>query len=253
MPSVRNPRLVAFALAVLVGLVPACTDKKKPTPPDPEAGLRAARARLAVLAQATANGVYDATYRFVQEESNATGTIRIRQRPPQYRIDINSKDSASFFSLKTGTVSCSARKSKRSCFLVARPGEEVPALFDPGVQRLFRDAVQDLATHPNTYLVTAIPPSPSPSATPSPGALPVGECFQVQRIKASTGPDQPAGFEDGTYCFAERGIATRIEVASGRLILRDVGGAPTAKAFKPTAKVVKLPNLSPTPTPSKSK
>jgi hypothetical protein len=255
MRSVRTSRLAVVVLLLLT----ACNDKKKA--PDPDAPLRAAQARLAVLAQATANSVYDATYRFVQKPRNATGIIRIRQQPPRYRIDITATDSASFFALPTGTVSCSQKvknkKTTKTCFLVAKPGEPVPALFDPGVQRLFRDAVEDLAAHPTDYTVSTVTPSRTPSAvTPSAsasaGPLPAGECFLVTRAADTLAAE---GFEDGTYCFAESGVATSIAVASGTLTLTALGGAPHPDAFKPTgiSKVQKLPELTPTPTPSKKK
>jgi hypothetical protein len=240
--------LVVAALALVAG----CEKDKA----DPDAALRAARGRLAVLAQATANGSYDATYRFVQRPSGTAGTIRILQSPPQYRIDVVSKNSATYYSLTSGIVSCSHRGTKKTCFLVARPGEDPPALFDPGVQRLFRDAVEDLAANPTDYTVRAVPfpsDSVSPSTTPSPSAtpLPTGECFLVNRA-ASPAPDA-GGFEDGTYCMSEQGVATYIDVSSGTLTLTKLGDPPDARAFKPSAKVQKLPDLTPTPTPSKKK
>jgi hypothetical protein len=248
----------------------ACTESKKPPAPtaDPEAD---ARARLSVLAQATADGRYDATYRFVQRPSNATGTIRIRQAPPQYRIDVTSKGTASFFALANGVVSCTIKAKGTSCFLVARPGEEVPPLFDPGVQRLFRDAVEELARHPTEYHVTLVEPTPAatdfapttppvttPPATTAPAAsasaapLPVGTCFVVDRVTtASPSPGTTAaGFENGTYCFAEQGVATRIEVASGVLELVRLGGAPDRTWFTVPAKVQSLPTLPPSPKPT---
>ena len=247
---------------MLLLLALACTKgDPSPTPSgDPEA---AARGRLAVLAQKTADGEYDATYRFVQRPSNATGSIRIRQVPPQYRIDVTSKGTASFLSLTTGVVSCTVKAQGSTCFLVARPGEEVPALFDPGVQRLFRDAVEELAKNPNGYRVseftppldtseptppvTLTPQSPGATPTPSPEPLPVGVCFSVERLATPSPGTVAAGFEDGTYCFAERGVATRIEVKSGVLELVALGGAPDATWFAPPARVQQLPALSPTP------
>jgi hypothetical protein len=239
-------------LVLLLAAV-ACTGGEDPKPVgptfDPDAAQRDARARLAVLARATADGAYDAEYRFLQTDSKASGTVRIRQAPPRYRIDIQARRSASFFALMSGVVSCSTKGTKESCFLVARPGEEVPSLFDPGVQRLFRDAVEQLAADPNAYLVEKVdPPTPTPSAAPR---IPAGECFRVSRAASTPSPDQPAGFEDGTYCFAEQGVATSITVSSGTLTLVKLGGAPKAAAFKPPAKVQKLPDLSPTPSPKK--
>jgi hypothetical protein len=273
--AVVRLRTLAAVTALLL-VLPACTSGKKP---DPNAGMARARARLAVLAQATATNSYDASYGFRQLPSNSAGYIRIRQAPPQYRIDVVSKSSgASFFSLASGTVSCAQRSKRNTCFLVALPGEEVPALFDPGVQRLFRDAVEDLAANPTDYLVTALgtaspgatpsftatpstalstatgtPGSPSPSA--SPGGLPVGECFAVVRASGAPPATERGGFEDGTYCFAEQGVATSIEVASGTLTLGRLLGPPPAIVFKPTTKVVRLPDLAtpkPTPTPSQT-
>jgi hypothetical protein len=253
----RAVRTRLLALAVCVLLLPGCTDKKKAPPiSDPDAAGRDARARLSVLAQTTATGAYDATYDFVQVESRTRGQIRIRQVPPQYRIDVIGKDTASFFALRSRTVSCSQKAKKKTCFLVALPGEAVPPLFDPGVQRLFRDAVSDLAGHPNDYTVTRVPyptPTGSVTATPSASTAPTGECFSVMRNDVEPTPGRQ-GFENGTYCFDEiTGVATRIEVASGTLTLTRVGRDPDAAAFKPITKVVKLPDLSPTPTPKKKK
>jgi hypothetical protein len=260
MGPVRTP--TAVVLVAALALVTACEKDKA----DPDADLRAARGRLAVLAQATANGSYDATYRFVQRPSGTAGTIRILQSPPQYRIDVVSTNSATYYALTTGIVSCSRKGKKKTCFLVARPGEDPPALFDPGVQRLFRDAVEDLAQHPTDYTVRTVPNplvssgpgpssgSPSASASPSPSAspgLPTGECFAVNRA-ASPSADRN-GFEDGTYCLDERGVATYIDVASGTLTLTRLLDPPDARAFKPITKVQQLPDLTPTPTPSKRK
>jgi hypothetical protein len=267
--AVVRLRTLAAVTALLL-VLPACTSRKKA---DPNAGMARARARLAVLAQATATNSYDASYGFRQLPSNSAGYIRIRQSPPQYRIDVVSKSSgASFFSLTSGTVSCAQRSKRNTCFLVALPGEEVPALFDPGVQRLFRDAVEDLAANPTDYLVTAIgtaspgatpsftatpstatPESPSPGPSASPGGLPVGECFAVVRASGAPPATERGGFEDGTYCFAEQGVATSIEVASGTLTLGRLLGPPPAIVFKPTTKVVRLPDLAtPTPKPSQT-
>ena len=250
------PRLLA--LLACLALVVGCTNDAKKKPPaidDGSEAARAARGRLAVLAQATANGAYDATYTFVQHPSNTGGVIRIRQSPPQYRIDVVGKnDTASFYALRSGNVvSCSRTPKKKTCFLVARKGEEVPPLFDPGVQRLFRDAVQDLATNPTDYDVTPVP-APTGTPTPTPTATPaaVGECFTVNRTDAAPTPSPRGGFENGTYCFSEAdGVATRIEDASGTMTLTKLRPAPAADAFKPITKVLKLPELTPSPTPKK--
>jgi hypothetical protein len=242
-------RLVALLAAV--ALLPACTHEttRKP-PPNGNEALDAARARLSVLARATANAVYDATYvvtyRVPQATQDSKGSIRIVQKPPRYRIDIIGRDVASYYVGATGIVSCSIKGPKRTkrCFLVAHNGEPVPALFDPGVQRLFRDVVEDLAAHPTDYNVVAVP-------RPTPSGKQVGssECFTVVR-NASPSATR-TGFEDGTYCLAERGYATYIDVESGTLLLSRFGPPPPESAFKPFAKVEQLPDLTPSPTPKK--
>jgi hypothetical protein len=251
-----RPAVLLVALLVL----PACTHDKKKA--DPNAELNAARGRLAVLAQATANGSYIATYRFVQRSDGTAGTIRFVQAPPRYRFDVIVHNSASYFELPTGVVSCARKELKKTCFLVARPGEEVPALYDPVLPRLFRDAVADLAANPTEYVVRQVPypsasvspssASASASATPGPSAtpLPTGECYAVTRTSSTPSADR-TGFEDGTYCFAEQGIATYIDVTTGSMVLTAVGGTPNDASFKPITKVVRLPDLTPSPTPKK--
>jgi hypothetical protein len=249
----------AVLLVALLALLPACTHEKKKA--DPNAELNAARGRLAVLAQATANGSYIATYRFVQRSDGTAGTIRFVQSPPRYRFDVIVHNSASYYELPTGVVSCARKELKKTCFLVARPGEQVPELYDPVLPRLFRDAVADLAANPTEYVVRQVPfPSVSPSATasasatatPDPSAtpLPTGECYAVTHTSATPSADR-TGFEDGTYCFAEQGIATYIDVTTGSMVLTAVGGTPDDASFKPITKVQKLPDLTPSPTPKK--
>jgi hypothetical protein len=243
----------AVLLATLL-VLPACTHPKKKA--DPNAELNAARGRLAILAQATANGSYIATYRFVQRSDGTAGTIRFVQAPPRYRFDVSVHNSASYFELPTGVVSCARKEKKKTCFLVARPGEEVPELYDPVLPRLFRDAVADLAANPTEYVVRQVPfPSESvspPAASPAPSAtpLPTGECYAVTRTSATPSASR-TGFEDGTYCFAEQGLATYIDVTTGTITLTAIGGTPTDASFKPTTKVQKLPDLTPSPTPKK--
>ncbi len=236
-------------LAVLVLALAGCTGKPSVTSPDPGV---LARNRLSLLAAKAAGNSFDATYRFTERATAATGTIRIRQVPPQYRLDISTTTTASFFALRTGFVSCTRRKNRTdySCFLVARPGEPVPDLFDPGVQRLFRDAVTGLAEYPRDYAVQALSPSPSPSASPG---VPAGECFHVERTSTPSpraDGQVPAGFETGDYCFAEEGYPTRYDVATGTLVLVAVGPAPDPTAFQPPAKPATLPDLTPSPTPT---
>lgn len=182
---------------------------------------------------------FDATYTFTAKATGASGTIRVVQRPPEFRVDFTAGGStAQFFDLPSGVVSCT-RKEKVSCFLVARPGEPVPALFDPGVDDLFRDAVRDLATRPEAYDVT-VAPNPTGAA-----ALPAATCFHL--VRRVTSPPPSEGFESGDYCFTESGIPYAFRVASGEMTLQSLGTAPDDAAFTPPAPAASLPPLSPSP------
>ncbi len=235
----------------------ACSGDDKPTSviPTASASLSPAQQRLATLAGNAARASYDATYDFTEPTTKAGGTIRIATAPPSYRVDIrNTKTpttTAVFITTPTGTVSCTLRdRAKPSCFLVARPGEEVPATFDPGVQRLFSDAVADLSEHPERYAVAPIAPSPAR------GAVPAAECFRVDLLQRPTttpggAGKPPGGFETGDYCLAEQGLLTSLRVTSGTLTLSRLGPKPTPAVFTPPVPPVSLPPLpSGSPSPS---
>ena len=239
------------AVVLLAVLAAGCTDD--PATPDREPGdrLTVAQRRLAGLAGLAATASYDVTYDLAAR-SGGEGTIRIVAAPPSYRVDVALGGTPSTFIQRAGTVvSCTTAAGRASCFLVARPGEPVPDLFDPGVQRLFSDAVTDLAANPAAYAVDVVTPSASPG-----GRV---ECFDVRRLEptedesASSGAlptSDPTGFETGQYCFGSDGVLTRLAVSTGTLTLKARGPAPTASLFDPPATPVALPDLpssSPTP------
>lgn len=199
---------------------------------------------LARLANKVVHTRYDAVYTFEAPATKDTGSLRILASPPNYRVDITNRGTTSIFLVtRTRTVSCSiTRQNKRSCFLVARAGEEVPDLFDPGVQHLFSDAVADLGKNPLSYVVTRA------ANIRLPGGLPDGFCYDVDRVEPVVGED-PVGFETGRYCFAERGVMVLLAVKTGRITLKKLGPPPVAALFQPIAPVAALPDLSASPTP----
>ncbi|HVF19569.1 MAG TPA: hypothetical protein VNA14_04935 [Mycobacteriales bacterium] len=214
-----------------------------PAPPqvEPSDSLSAPQQRLAELAGLAAAASYDVTYALTAA-SGDKGTIRIVAAPPSYRVDVTLGGEPATFIQRDGTVtSCTRKAGRASCFLVARPGEPVPDLFDPGVQRLFSDAVAELATHPDDYAVESIPAESAPPADQ-------GECFDVRRVAASTSAStapaaDPTGFETGQYCFGPDGVLTRLDVTTGTLTLESRGAAPTESLFVPPATPVALPDL----------
>jgi len=248
--------------ALLLGCSSGGTDEPGPRPSSTTSGgLTQAQQQLAGLAGLAAAASYDATYD-LDARTGDTGTIRIVALPPSYRVDVTLRGAEpSIYIQKSGTVvSCRLKTGKPSCFLVARPGEPVPEIFDPGVQRLFSDAVADLGANPAGYLVDVIPSEPL-----AVGTVPA-TCFDVRRAGPSASPSaspdpspstanpvDPTGFETGEYCFADDGLLTRVAVSTGALVLKSRGAAPTLKLFDAPAKPAALPDLataaaSPTPT-----
>ena len=249
MRHVRPAR--ALPMLLLLAVAPACRGTTPTPTPTPTPTLSAAQRRLAAVAQAAATAVYDARYAFTAPATQDSGTIRIVNRPPGVRVDVTrNATTAVFIATPARTVSCTVTAAKKSCFLVARPGEEIPDIFDPGVQRLFTNAVGDLAADPAGYDVTELP-----GATPS-GTSPAAACFRVDRRAEPTASPSPAdpsasGFEDGRYCFAAGGYPTLIEVPTGSLRFTALGPAPTDATFVPPAPVAQLPAL-PSASPSAS-
>lgn len=245
--------MIRPALALLLLLTACTSDAPSPEPSattvtaSPSPTLSQEQQDLARLASKVAANRYDAVYGFEAPATRDVGTLRILASPPNYRVDITNRGTTSMFIVTPArTVSCSITpQNKRSCFLVARAGEEVPDIFDPGVQHLFSDAVEDLGANPLAYAVTRAP------NVRLPGGLPDGYCFDVRRLAPVAGED-PVGFETGRYCFAEQGVLTLLAVTTGRITLRRLGAAPAAAQFNPIAPVAALPDLTASPRPTSS-
>lgn len=192
---------------------------------------------LAGFAAKSATASYDATYSF--SAARAKGVLRIVASPPLFRVDITSGSRlAQFFQIDAGTVSCAKSQDKPVvCALVAGPGEKVPDVFDPRVQRLFTDGLEALAKDPGGYAISAKPDAPSSTA-----GVPVGRCFAVVRL-ADLQPVSPGavtapgkGFETGGYCFDPKSaVLTSVSVATGDLALTKAPAVPTAADFTPPA------------------
>jgi hypothetical protein len=237
-------------------LTTACTSDRAARPtasPSVSGGPSAAQQRLAELASKTVAASYDATYEFEARTTGGKGSIRILALPPNYRVDVISGDNtAQFYEIETGVVSCFVTKGKpATCLLAAKKGEPVPELFDAGAQRLFTSGLEALATNPQGYDVRALPDAPAANGQP------VGTCFHVERladlqtVSPGTVTPEGEGFESGDYCFDQAtGVLTSAAVTSGTLKLSKLGATPTAKDFQPPVKPVPLPSGSATPTPT---
>jgi hypothetical protein len=251
-----NRRLAALLVALPL-LAGACSDDKPTTEPSetPSPSISVSpspspeQLELGRLAGLAAVAKYDASYRFVESSTKKAGILRIVALAPYFRLDVTTDGTtAIFLTSPNRTVSCSVRGTKKSCFLAARKGEKVPDLFDPGLQRLFSDAVKDLAANPLNYAVTSSPNFDLP------GKLPTGKCFAVDKAPGApggSGPEDPTGFETGRYCFSPGGLLTHLSVETGRITMMKISPTPDIKDFNAPAPVKSLPPL-PSPTPSKS-
>lgn len=208
-----------------------------PTPSKPPENNPAAAAALGKIAGKSAAAAYDGTYDF--NAARAQGILRIVADPPQFRVDITSAGRlAQFFQIGLGTVSCAKSQDKPVvCALVAKPGEKVPDVFDPRVQRLFTDGLDALAKNPDGYSVSALPDMIGAAA-----GVPAGKCFHVSRLAdlATVSPgmvtDPGRGFETGDYCFdPASAVLTSVRVATGTLTLRKAPAVPTDADFTPPA------------------
>jgi hypothetical protein len=247
-------RTCAAVAAAGVLLTASCTSETKKTTASPAPNT--ARQQLAALASKTAAAAYDATYDFEARTAGGKGTLRIVAMPPtRYRLDVVSGGkTAQFYDVEAGVVSCALKPgAPTTCVLVAKKGEPVPDIFDPGVQHLFTTGPKALADNPDGYDVRSLPDAPAVAG------LPAGKCFHVERLAdlqtLSPGTVTPPGegFESGDYCFdPASGVLTSAKVTSGTLTLSKLGPAPTAAEFEPPAKPVPLPSTSATPTASPS-
>jgi len=155
-PALTALTAAALAAAVLGG----CQDSAPPaasatpTPPTTSAAPSptattpvTAEAAARTLARQLQGRPLDITYRIKRSNPDQpAGLVRIQRVGQRYRVDVTRGSSTS--SLRTaprGLVSCLRTPNDRSCFLVAKPGDRPPALFNPGVQRIITSVMPALA------------------------------------------------------------------------------------------------------------
>lgn len=216
-----------------------------PTPTTPAAE------QLAALAQAGTSAAYVATYELrtgsggppAPTSSPTPATAVVYRSPTALRLDVISKTGiAVLVENGQGRFSCRVAGAKKVCFKVAPSGGTLPPEFDPGLQRVFKVYLEDLAQHADDYRVRRA------GTTDARGDLPAGTCFTVAATASSspTATPSPAGGSDraipGTYCLSDEGVVTEVRFESGSLDLKKLAPAPTAKQLQPP--------VSPTPLPS---
>ena len=184
------------------------------------------RTALAGAAVASARD-FTATY-LLDSRTRLDATVRILHSGRLWRIDVDQGVTASRLLLgPDGAIACRvapANDSGSACLLVAQFRQPLPALFDPGIQRIFTTTLRALATAKQLNVNEL-------SALPASGQLKPAPCYRVSG----------AGIESGEYCLTDDGVLRRINFASGMLDLRAYGGPPPVEAFVPPATPTPLP------------
>jgi len=137
-----------------------------------------------------------------------------------------------------GVISCQIISPKdkkshpqRSCFLVSRKPAGLPELFDPEVQRLFRNNQRAITLSRTDVQVKHA------GTWRAPNGLGPSECFAIR------GKD----VDPGAYCYLTRpgptvGLLARAVFPSGTLEIRDAGQIRREGVFKPPVRPTPLPN-----------
>lgn len=180
---------------------------------------------LAALAKRGAAANFTARYSLDSSEG-PDATVQVFKRGSRYRVDITQDGiTAQLIRTAKGLVSCQRRGVAADCFLVAAPGEQLPALLDPGLQRIFTTGLELLAADHESVQVRRAEPLPSSTG-------PAASCFAVSG----------EGIDDGEYCLLDSGIPARASFAAATLELLGTGEPPPADAFVPPAKPTPLPD-----------
>jgi len=196
----------------------ATTESNGSVPPADEA--------LAELAKRGAAADFTARYA-LDSTDGRDATVQVFKRGSRYRVDVTQQGvTAQLMTTGKGLVSCQRRGVAADCFLVAGPGERLPALLDPGLQRIFTSTLDLLAGDTDSVQARRSQPLPATSALPS------ASCFAVSG----------EGIDDGDYCLLDSGIPARASFAAATLELLGTGEPPPADAFVPPTQPTPLPD-----------
>ena len=223
----QRPSLATLA-ASPSAVPPVATPTSTTSAPSPSAESGEDVARRA--AAATGRVPWAARYRLVSNDTaQPAGTVSVAVRGADVRLDLT-RDGGTAVLLRTaaGTVSCQLSGARRTCLSVAAAGEPLPAVFDPGLQRVFTSDLAALAAGRGHGATAG-------AVLAATGTLPAARCWQVP---AATGLDA------GTYCLSTAGVLRQATFASGVLSLTTVLPAPTPTRFTPPVRPQPLPSPS---------
>lgn len=218
--------LLAGALATVAALAgcggpgtpaaaPAPTPSATSATPADDAGARAARA---IGSTSTARYTLSAT-------DGTTAQVVVARHGRELRLDlVHGSDADSLLLTADGAaVSCRTSGKAPTCLRLAGPGQPLPPLLDPGLERVMTASL--------TYLAAGVATTRPTSSLPAAAQLPAAQCYDVTGI----------GQDAGTYCLSEDGLLRRAVFPSGTLDLVSLGPPPAAATFAPPVRPTPLP------------
>jgi hypothetical protein len=235
---------LVLAGGTLSALLAACgggSAAAPPSSPTSDAPLSQTARDLQQYAAASRDSQFVASYT-AQLAGKRTAAVGVfLQSATRYRIDVREgTTTTSLYSTARGSSVCTVATGKAPvCFLVAKPGQPIPAQFDAGVQRIFTRDLPQLAANPRAFSIT------EDTALPAAPGLAAARCFAIKAT--TTDSALAAGVDLGTYCLSMSGPPRALTFVSGTLSLTKNAGKPTAANFVLPAAARALPS-TPTPT-----
>jgi hypothetical protein len=159
----------------------------------------------------------------------------MRVKGQLFRLDVvQGRRTAVLVNAPRGVISCQivrpqTGRADKACFLVAKSPKALPELFDPEVQRLFRNTTRVIAAGKQVTVKRA-------GTWRAPGGLGPSECFAVKS----------KDIDNGTYCYLSKpaptiGLLARVVFPSGNLELREVKNVRREGLFRPPVRPTPLP------------
>lgn len=229
---------MALAAAAACALVAGCAGTPGPTSSPPTTSA-AAPSAPAATASAAADDASARAARAIGSTSTArysltatdgtTAQVVVARAGRQLRLDlVHGPRTDSLLLGADGTaVSChlsgAGSGSKPTCLRLAGPGQPLPPLLDPGLERVMTASL--------TYLAAGVATARATASLPESPALPAAQCYDVSGI----------GQDAGTYCLSTDGLLRRAVFPSGTLDLVSVGAPPAAATFAPPVRPTPLP------------
>jgi hypothetical protein len=246
-----------MATAMVVACVSACGGDPAPPQPSPSASvstapdLDTARVALAARAALAQDHRFAALYTLDTPGRAQRNVVATVADDGSWRVDIaggilGGTADVSIISNTTGVYQCSLSSATNplnpTCVLVAEAGKRLPAEFDPGVERIFRQSLSVFTDRQAALSVTAMPPLPGSQTQGL-----TSSCFSVDSISASL----RAPVDVGIYCYSAEGLLTGSRTEFGLLALASAPVPPPHEVLLP-GPIVEGPALgleSPPPPP----